>query len=246
MSSAILIIEDDESLSRALTFRLGREGYRVTPARDGLEGLRAARFCQPDLVILDLMLPQIDGRQVCTQLRSWSDTPILVLTAVDDESETVEAFQAGADDYMTKPFRMRELCARIQALLRRTRGGAQPEPAAPDVLMAGKLTLRSRAFRATFADRELRLPPKEFKLLSVLARQPDRVFTRMELLDLVWGEDVIVDPRNVDVHIRAIRAQLEGEPDGSHLIETVHGVGYRFAGGAGPRDEQGDRWDTNP
>lgn len=222
----VLVIEDDETLAMTLRYRLEKEGYRVTVAHDGIEGLRAARFLRPELVLLDLMLPNVSGRDVCRQLRSWTDAPILILTALDREEDVLSAFQAGADDYVTKPFSFAQLMARVQALLRRARG-TKPEP---DVIVAEGLVVRPREFRAQFHGRELKLPPKEFKLLTALVREPGKVFSRAELLDLIWGEDIVVDPRNVDVHIRWIRAQLEGEPDGSYLIETVHGVGYRFAG----------------
>ena len=228
---SILLVEDDETLAITVRYNLQRHGFPVTLAEDGLQGVRTARFQKPSLIVLDLMLPKIDGIEVCRLLRTWSSAPILVLTALDDERKVIEAFEAGADDYVTKPFRMSELIARVRALLRRTGDG---QAHGVEVLVAGDLVLDLRAFRATFAGRELRLPPKEFRLLTALVRQPHTVFTRLELIRLVWGEDVVVDPRNVDVHIRSIRSQLEGYPDGSQLIQTVHGVGYRFAGELGP------------
>lgn len=227
---AILLVEDDETLAMTVRYNLQKLGFPVTVAGDGLQGVRTARFQRPALIVLDLMLPRIEGLEVCRLLRTWTSAPILVLTAVDDERTVVEAFESGADDYVTKPFHMSELVARVRALLRRAAGPAH----GAETLVAGDLVLDLKAYRATFAGRELRLPPKEFRLLTVLVRQPQTVFTRLELIRLVWGEDVVVDPRNVDVHVRAIRAQLEGDPDGSLLIQTVHGVGYRFAGELGP------------
>jgi DNA-binding response OmpR family regulator len=222
----VLIVEDDAELSSMLAFNLERSGYRVAQARDGNDGLRLARELRPDLVVLDLMLPRLDGRQVCRLLRAESKVPILVLTALDKEIDVVNGLDAGADDYMTKPFSLREFLARVKALLRRTEA-AQPKD---DVLVAGGLAIYVKEHRALFHGRELHLPLKEFRLLSALISRSGEVCTRAELLDMVWGEDVVVDPRNVDVHIRWLRERLGGVPDGSKLIQTVHGVGYRFAG----------------
>ncbi len=227
----ILIAEDDETLAITLRYTLQKRGYQVTLAHDGREALKSARAVQPDLVVLDLMLPQIGGHDVCRYLRKWTDIPILMLTALGQEEDIIAGLDAGADDYVTKPFNMRTLQARIKALLRRTRSGQEDG----DILSANDVTLFLKEHRAFFHQRELRLPPKEFKLLEVLMRRAGKVCSRMELLDLVWGEEVVIDPRNIDVHIRWLRGQLEGEPDGSHLIETVHGIGYRFAGDLGSR-----------
>ncbi|RIK45349.1 MAG: DNA-binding response regulator [Chloroflexi bacterium] len=222
----VLVVEDDAELLSMLAFNLQRSGYRVEQAADGAEGLRLARAAAPDLVVLDLMLPKLDGRQVCRQIREQSDVPILVLTALDREIDVVNGLDAGADDYMTKPFSLREFLARVKALLRRTESGKPKD----DVLLAGGLAIYLKEHRAVFHGRELHLPLKEFRLLSALVSRAGEVCTRAELLDMVWGEDVVVDPRNVDVHIRWLRERLEGDPDGSKLIQTVHGVGYRFAG----------------
>jgi DNA-binding response OmpR family regulator len=226
----VLIIEDDATLATTLRYSLQQHGFHVTVAADGHAGLKAARAMHPDLIVLDLMLPQLDGRQVCRHLRSWTTVPILMLTALSGEEDLVMGLELGADDYVTKPFSMRALLARIQALLRR----AQAQHGEPEALVAGELIVLPQEYRALFHGRALRLPPKEFKLLEVLVRRAGKVCTRMELLDLVWGEEVVVDPRNIDVHIRWLRSQLAGEPDGSWLIETIHGVGYRFAGPLGP------------
>lgn len=222
----VLVVEDDAELLSMLAFNLQRSGYRVEQAADGAEGLRLARTAAPDLVVLDLMLPKLDGRQVCRQIREQSDVPILVLTALDREIDVVNGLDAGADDYMTKPFSLREFLARVKALLRRTESGKPKD----DVLLAGGLAIYLKEHRAVFHGRELHLPLKEFRLLGALVSRAGEVCTRAELLDMVWGEDVVVDPRNVDVHIRWLRERLEGDPDGSKLIQTVHGVGYRFAG----------------
>jgi DNA-binding response OmpR family regulator len=224
--ATILIVEDDDDLRELLALNLERNGFAVAQAPDGAEGLRLARECRPDLVVLDLMLPKLDGRQVCREIRRASDVPILILTALDREIDVVNGLDAGADDYVTKPFSLREFLARVKALLRRTDAGRANE----SVLVAGDLAIFLKEHRAIFHGRELHLPLKEFRLLAALASRKGEVCTRAELLDMVWGEDVVVDPRNVDVHIRWLRERLEGDPDGSKLIQTVHGVGYRFAG----------------
>lgn len=234
LNRRILIAEDDETLAITLRYTLQKRGYQVTLAHDGREALKSARTIQPDLVVLDLMLPQIGGHDVCRYLRKWTDIPILMLTALGQEEDIIAGLDAGADDYVTKPFSMRTLQARIKALLRRPRS----EQNDGEVLSANGLILIPKEHRAFFHQRELRLPPKEFKLLEVLMRRAGKVYSRMELLDLVWGEEVVIDPRNIDVHIRWLRGQLEGEPDGSQLIETVYGVGYRFAGDLGPRIQE--------
>lgn len=222
----VLVIEDDQTLVATLSYNLRKRGHEVTVATDGLEGIRSARATCPDLVILDLMLPNVDGQDVCRYLRTWTDAPILMLTALDREEDVVEGLRIGADDYVTKPFRMNELMARVDALIRRTANASDQK----DVLTAGDLTVFVNEHRAVFAGRELHLSPKEFQLLVVLMQRRGKVMSRAELIKEVWGEDIVVDPRNVDVHVRLIRSQLEGEPDGSSLIHTVHGVGYRFTG----------------
>ncbi len=226
----VLVIEDDPTLSATLRYSLQKQGHHVTVAADGLEGIKVARGSRPNIILLDLMLPNIDGREVCRYLRGWTDAPILMLTALDREEDVIAGLEVGADDYVTKPFRMNELIARINALIRRTRS----QESEADTLIAGDLMVMIGEHRAFYGDRELRLAPKEFQILIALMRRAGKVCTRAELMKEAWGEGIVVDPRNVDVHVRLIRAQLEGEPDGSWLIETVHGVGYRFAGELGP------------
>lgn len=218
----ILVVEDDPTLVQILAYSLQQRGYSVWSAQEGRQALMLARTVRPDLIVLDLMLPGIDGRDVCRLIRKWSNAPILVLTARDSEDDIVALFQAGADDYVTKPFRTRELFARIEALLRRS-----GEPAPGSVLTAGTLVIFRDEHRVVFRGREIRLAPREFALLAALVERAGRVCTRQELLDLVWGQD-IVDLRNVDVHIHRIREALGGEENGARLIRTVHGIGYRF------------------
>ncbi len=225
--AVVLLVEDDDDLRTALALNLERHGYEVEQAADGEEGLRIAREVRPDLVVLDLMLPKLDGRQVCRLIRTQDDdVPVLILTALDREIDVVNGLDAGADDYMTKPFSLREFLARVKALLRRTDTGRGKD----SVLVSGDLAIFLKEHRAVYHGRELHLPLKEFRLLTALVSRRGEVCTRAELLDMVWGEDVVVDPRNVDVHIRWLRERLEGDPDGSKMIQTVHGVGYRFAG----------------
>lgn len=217
----ILVVEDEENLRSTLALNLERHGYRVMEASDGLEGLQQARA-----LLLDVLLPKMDGRQVCRAIRQESRVPILMLTALDREIDVVNSFDIGADDYVSKPFSLHELLARINALLRR----AMPDSDESQVLVAGDLTIFVKEHRAVFHGRELHLPLKEFRILATLVGRAGEVYTRAELLEIVWGEGVVVDERNVDVRIRWLRERLEGDPDGSHLIQTVHGVGYRFAG----------------
>jgi DNA-binding response OmpR family regulator len=221
----VLVIEDETDLREMLAMNLERNGYAVAQAKDGGEGLELAKSLRPDLVVLDLMLPKLDGRQVCRMIRSASPVPILILTALDRDIDVVNGLDAGADDYVSKPFSLREFLARVKALLRRSEAGRAKD----GVLISGDLAIFRKEHRAMFHGRELHLPLKEFRLLAALVSRAGEVCTRAELLDMVWGEDVIVDPRNVDVHIRWLRERLEGDPDGSKLIQTVHGVGYRFA-----------------
>ncbi|GBD18765.1 Transcriptional regulatory protein WalR [bacterium HR27] len=218
----ILVVEDDPTLVQILAYSLQQRGYSVWAAQEGRQAIMLARTVRPDLIVLDLMLPGIDGRDVCRLIRKWSNAPILVLTARDSEDDIVALFQAGADDYVTKPFRTRELFARIEALLRRS-----GEQATGSVLTAGTLVIFRDEHRVVFRGREIHLAPREFALLAALVERAGRVCTRQELLDLVWGQD-IVDLRNVDVHIHRIREALGGEENGARLIRTVHGIGYRF------------------
>lgn len=220
----ILIIEDDDNLRSLLEFNLKRHGYRTSTAADGTDGLVMAKSLDPDLILLDILLPVLDGREVCRAIRRHSDVPILFLTALATEEDVVNGLMLGADDYVSKPFKIRELLARVEALLRRPRR----RPEAPEMLEAGGLRIFLKEHRAEFHGRELQLPLKEFKLLVTLVQRAGEVCTREELLDAVWGRDVVVDQRNVDVRIRWLRDRLAGEPDGASLIQTVYGVGYRF------------------
>jgi DNA-binding response OmpR family regulator len=221
---SILIVEDDPSLGEVLEYNLRQEGYDTSLARDGHQGLREARQQMPDLIVLDLMLPLIDGLEVCRLLRNDSTTQelaILMLTAKSEESDELVGFTAGADDYVTKPFSVKVLLQRINALLRRK----EQSHADREVMVSQGIMIDRRRHRATVGDTLLDLTPSEFGLLSAFVRQPGRAFSRAELIDSALGDDAIVLERTIDVHIRALRKKLESHAD---LIQTVRGIGYRF------------------
>jgi DNA-binding response OmpR family regulator len=221
----ILIVEDEPTLAQALRYNLEREGYRVTLASQGQEALDTFHLRLPDLVILDLILPDMDGLEVCRALRRHSSVPILILTARGEETDRVVGLELGADDYMVKPFSMRELVARVRALLRR----AQSSP--PDeVLVSSDLRLDLRRREAYRGGMPLPLRPKEFDLLAFFMRHRGRALSREEILTHVWGVDVAVDTRTVDVHVRWLREKVEKVPSKPTRIITVRGLGYRFEG----------------
>jgi two-component system OmpR family response regulator len=222
----ILIIEDEAALVAALTYNLRREGFGVASAGDGVEGLRLARDKRPALVILDLMLPGMDGIDVCRRLRSQSTVPILILTAKSDEVDKIVGLEVGADDYMTKPFSVRELLARVRALLRRVE--MEQNAAPPDVVELAGLHLDLRGRQATKGGRDLALKPKEFDLVTFLARHPRQVFSREQLLDEVWGFEFAGTSRTVDVHVRWLRQKIEDDPGRPAHLLTVRGSGYKF------------------
>lgn len=229
----ILVIEDERSLVEVLTYNLSREGFEVVSATDGQDGLRRAQRDLPDLVILDLMLPVIDGLHVCRQLRAdpkTQDLRILMLTARSEEIDEIVGFNMGADDYVTKPFKVKPLIHRIKALLRR----AVPDRAHTDRVAVQGLEIDRVIHQVKVNGNELLLTPTEFRLLWVLARQPGRPFSRHELMDSSRGEDANALERTIDVHIRSLRQKLENHAD---LIETVRGVGYRFRPEAAPSAE---------
>jgi two-component system phosphate regulon response regulator PhoB len=220
----ILIIEDERALTKVLVYNLQREGYEVTVTHDGLEGLRRAQAHPPDLIILDLMLPGMDGLDVCRELRSTEATrslPILMLTAKAEETDQVVGFSLGADDYVTKPFSVKVLLQRIKALHRRVEG-----PVESVVLEHQGVQIDRVRHRAMVNSKELDLTPTEFRLLECLLRQPGRAFTRHQLMDAAIGDGAVVLERTIDVHVKTLRRKLGPAGD---LIETVRGVGYRFS-----------------
>ena len=229
MPKKILLVDDDPTLVEGLSYSLKREGYEVAVAADGLRALECVREEQPDLVILDIMLPQLDGFEVCRILRAaGSKVPILMLTAKTEEVDKVVGLELGADDYLTKPFGLRELMARIRALLRRAQ--MLKEAAQEEVLHCGDLEINVSSRTVRRGDSLLELSPKEFDLLAFLAKNRGQVFSRDALLERVWGHDWVGDPRTVDVHIRWLREKIELDPANPRRILTVRGVGYKFEG----------------
>ncbi|HXH22439.1 MAG TPA: response regulator transcription factor [Dehalococcoidia bacterium] len=221
----VLIIEDEPTLVAALRYNLEREGHRVLAATDGETGLSLARAQHPDAVILDLMLPGMSGLEICRVLRRESTVPILILTARAEETDKVVGLELGADDYVTKPFSMRELLARVGALLRRGEMGAAGEH---ERLTAGDIVLDLTRREATKGGVELVLKPKEYELLAFFMKNRGRAFSRDQLLSQVWGYDFAGDSRTVDVHVSWLRQKIEAEPSKPARLITVRGVGYRF------------------
>jgi DNA-binding response OmpR family regulator len=226
-STRILLVDDEQSIQTLLSYPLRKDGYHVTSALDGAEALRRFEEGRFDLVILDLMLPQMGGVEVCRQLRSRSQVPIIMLTAKGSETDKVAGLEVGADDYITKPFSMREFRSRVKAALRRSRmGGEAKDAGAPIQCEDLKIDFDRRM--VTLADEEVRVTYVEFEILGALARSPGRVLTRETLLEHVWGDSDYRDPRTVDVHIRHLREKLERDPKEPEYLFTVRGVGYRF------------------
>ena len=224
MAKTVLIVEDDRNIADLLRLYLEKEGYKVVIASDGLKGVEEFRACQPSLVLLDVMLPGMDGWGVCRTIRAESKTPIIMLTAKSETEDKVQGLKQGADDYITKPFEMKEVLARIEAVLRRS--GIEPERSSRR-LTFDKLIIDMDAFELTVDGKKIPTPPKEMELLYHLASSPNRVYTRNQLLDEVWGFDYFGDTRTVDVHIKRLREKLEGVSDQWEL-KTVWSVGYKF------------------
>ncbi|MEJ5200011.1 MAG: response regulator transcription factor [Anaerolineae bacterium] len=227
MSPKILVVDDEQRIVRLVRSYLEQAGYAVVEANDGQTALIQARRERPDLVVLDLGLPGIDGLEVARILRRERDTPIIMLTARVEDTDKIVGLELGADDYVTKPFNPRELVARVRAVLRRATGGA---PAA-EILRVGGLELDMEGHRATLDGRTLDLTPTEFELLAVLMRNPGRAFTRLELLDRVQGEAFEGYERTIDAHIKNLRAKLGDDPRHPRYIQTVFGVGYKLEAG---------------
>jgi DNA-binding response OmpR family regulator len=221
----VLVVDDEPTLVSTLKYNLERDGYRVLTAEDGAAAITVARAEHPDIMVLDLMLPVMDGLEVCRVLRREMSLPILMLTAKSDEVDKVVGLEMGADDYVTKPFGMRELLARVRALLRRREASTETE-----MLTSGDLTVDLRRREARRDGKPLELKPKELELLIFFVQNRGRAFTREQLLRDVWGYDFLGDSRTVDVHIRWLRQKIEVEPAKPVRLVTVRGVGYRFEG----------------
>ena len=225
MAISVLIVEDDANIAELLRLYLEKEGYAVTVAPDGGQGLSKFRSIKPDLVLLDVMMPVMDGWTVCKNIRAESQTPVIMLTAKGETDDKVTGLRAGADDYITKPFEMKEVLARIEAVLRRTGSAATVKKARR--LVYDKLIIDMDAFELLVDGKKVDTPPKEMELLFYLASSPNRVYTRNQLLDEVWGFDYFGDSRTVDVHVKRLREKLEGVSE-SWNLKTVWGVGYKF------------------
>ena len=226
----ILVVDDEASIRELLSFNLKKNGYSVETAADGREAL--AKAAGMDLVLLDIMLPKVDGLEVCRRLKADPQTsgiPIIMLTAKAEEIDRVLGLELGADDYVVKPFSMRELLARVKAVLRRSAKDSQSEKGREETLKIGGLRLDFSSYQAWLHDEPIALTPKEYELLKLLVTNPGRAFTRDELLERIWGYEYYGDTRTVDVHIRHLRAKLKGDENISKAIETVRGIGYRFA-----------------
>jgi DNA-binding response OmpR family regulator len=227
-SPTILLVDDEDAVQRLLTYPLEHEGFRVLQARDGEEALSRFDVEEVDLVVLDLMLPKVDGLEVCRRLRTHSTVPIIMLTARDDELDKVVGLEVGADDYITKPFSIREFRSRVRALLRRAALASQAE--GRDVIRADSLEVDLAKRTVEVRGRPVALTYVEFELLRTLAARPGRVFSRQALLEALWGDYAYREPRTIDVHVRHLREKLEQDPREPELVQTVRGVGYRFRG----------------
>jgi DNA-binding response OmpR family regulator len=225
-STRILLVDDEQSIQTLLSYPLRKDGYHVTSAQDGREALQRFEEARFDLVILDLMLPKLDGVEVCRELRSRSQVPIIMLTAKGSETDKVAGLEVGADDYITKPFSMREFRSRVKAALRRSRMSGQP--AEEGSIDHGDLVIDFERRMVTLREEEVKVTYVEFEILGALARSPGRVLSRETLLEHVWGDSEYRDPRTVDVHIRHLREKLESDPKDPEFLFTVRGVGYRF------------------
>ena len=223
----ILIVDDEQSIQKLLSSALRKDGYEVVGAFDGREALDRIGDGSFDLVVLDLMLPKVDGFEVCRQVRAASSVPIVMLTARVEEIDKVLGLELGADDYITKPFSMREFRSRIKAVLRRSQLTRAEEPI-EEALVDGELTIDFDKRQVTVRGEAARLTYVEFEILASLARNPGRVYSRQTLLERVWGDSAYRDPRTVDVHIRHLREKLETDPKRPELVQTVRGVGYRY------------------
>jgi len=224
MNELILVVDDEPKIVKLARDYLEKDGFRVIHAGDGKLALAMARREQPDLIVLDLMLPGLDGWEVCRSLRRETEVPIIMLTARSEESDQIVGLELGADDYINKPFSPRTLVARVRALLRRAQGRLK----APSIVRAGSLEIDLVGYRATLDGQPLHLTPNEFKLLAVLAQHPGQTLSREQLLDRLHGAAIATFDRSIDSHIKNLRRKLEADPAHPRYIETVYGVGYRF------------------
>ena len=228
-TTTVLVVEDEESFIDALTVGLGREGFRVQIARDGAQALDVFDAVRPDIVLLDVMLPKVSGIDVCRAIRAKSKVPIIMVTAKASEIDTVVGLEVGADDYVSKPYRLRELVARMRAVLRRTPSGAEAaDEASGEVLEVGDVSLDPSRHEVVIRGEEVALPLKEFELLHLLLDNAGRVLSRDVLIDRVWGHDYVGDTKTLDVHVKRLRAKVESDPANPSRIVTIRGLGYKY------------------
>ncbi len=229
-TARILVVEDEDSFVEALKVGLSREGFVVDVARDGREALERFDAVEPDLVLLDVMLPKISGIDVCREIRSRSKVPIMMVTAKGEEIDTVVGLEVGADDYVTKPYRLRELVARMRSLLRRSRWSEDADAVEEGVLLeVGDVRVDTDRHEVMVRGRVVDLPLKEFDLLTLLVENAGRVLTREVLIDRVWGSDYVGDTKTLDVHIKRLRSKVESDPSNPERIVTIRGLGYKYA-----------------
>ena len=226
--TTVLLVEDEESFIDALVVGLQREGFRVQVARDGVEALELWERIDPDVILLDVMLPRLSGIDVCRQIRSRSNVPIIMVTAKSAEIDTVVGLEVGADDYVSKPYRLRELVARIRAAIRRVPDAHVDDGEIVDVLEVGDVRLDIDRHEVRIRAQEVALPLKEFELLEVLLANAGRVLTRDTLISRVWGSDYVGDTKTLDVHIKRLRAKVEDQPSAPRRIVTIRGLGYKY------------------
>ena len=226
--ATILVVEDEDSFVEALTIGLKREGFRVQVARDGAEALDVFDAINPDLVLLDVMLPKVSGIDVCRELRRRSSVPIIMVTAKGSEIDTVVGLEVGADDYVTKPYRLRELVARMRAVLRRRAGEAVSVTLSGDALEVGDVALDPERHEVVIRGEGVQLPLKEFELLEILLANAGRVLPRDTLIDRVWGTDYVGDTKTLDVHVKRLRSKVEPDPSAPTRIVTIRGLGYKY------------------
>ena len=226
--ATILVVEDEDSFVEALTVGLTREGFRVKVARDGAEALDIFDAVRPDLVLLDVMLPKVSGIDVCREFRRRSTVPIIMVTARGSEIDTVVGLEVGADDYVTKPYRLRELVARMRAVLRRRAGEAAIPALSGEAVQVGDVSLDPERHEVLIRDEAVSLPLKEFELLELLLLNAGRVLPRETLIDRIWGSDYVGDTKTLDVHVKRLRAKVEPDPSAPTRIVTIRGLGYKY------------------
>ena len=226
--SQILVVDDEPVFRDALAFNLRRDGFEVVTAGDGLAAVDAFHSVAPDLILLDLMLPGISGIEVCKRVRENSSVPIIMVTAKDDEIDKVVGLEVGADDYLTKPYSYRELLARIRAVLRRTASETAPASEPNEVLRVGRIEMDTEAHEVRVGGKEIQMPLREFELLELFLSNPDRVLTRNQILDRIWGLNYIGDTKTLDVHVKRLRSKIEGDPAKPEHLVTVRGLGYKL------------------